>query len=268
MARYVIGDIQGCYTPLMKLLAEIGFNPSKDVLYFVGDLVNRGKESLQVLRWAYANQDNLVTVLGNHDIYLLARYSNIRKADKDETIQDILSYPDAHKLIDWLRGYSLIYQDTNYIVVHAGIYPRMDFNCLIQLNHQISNHLKSKAYPEFIDKIYGNKPNSWQSDLSLQKQMKFAVNACTRMRYLNSQDFSLDYDNKGEFKDKIDGLTPWFKVDSHPSINKKIIFGHWAALGLYQDNKCMGIDTGCVWGKKLTAVNLETLEIIQVENKR
>ncbi|MFN8770509.1 MAG: symmetrical bis(5'-nucleosyl)-tetraphosphatase [Neisseriaceae bacterium] len=266
MARYAIGDIQGCYTPFMKLLSEIGFNSSKDVLYLVGDLVNRGKESLQILQWAYKNQDNIITVLGNHDIYLLARYSKIRPADCDETIKDILTSSEAGKLTDWLRTCPLIFQDAQYIIAHAGIYPRIDLNHMLFLNHLISQHLQAPDYSVFIDKIYGNKPNYWNNDLPLQKQMKFVVNACTRMRYLNRKNYYLNYETKGDIKDSSDKLVPWFEVDFHASIKKKIIFGHWAALGLYQDDKCIGIDTGCVWGRKLTAINLETSEIIQVKN--
>ena len=263
MARYAIGDIQGCYTTFIKLLAKIDFNPSYDTLYLVGDLVNRGKESLEVLQWAYKNKDNFISVLGNHDIYLLARYNNIRNADHDESISDILTDSNANQMIDWLRSCPLIYQDVDHIIVHAGIYPRIDFNHLVFLNHQISQHLQSTDYVDFIDKIYGNKPNFWNHKLSLYKQMKFVVNACTRMRYLNTSDYSLDYRYKGEIANKSVDIVPWFNVNFHTTITKKIIFGHWASLGLYQNNKCIGIDTGCVWGRKLTALNLDTMEIIQ-----
>ncbi|MBY0379557.1 MAG: symmetrical bis(5'-nucleosyl)-tetraphosphatase [Burkholderiales bacterium] len=263
MPRYAIGDIQGCYTTFIKLLAKIDFNPSRDKLYLVGDLVNRGKESLQVLRWAYKNQDNFISVLGNHDIYLLARYNNLRIADQDDTISDILTDSNSSKMIDWLRSRPLIYQDSDYIIVHAGIYPIIDFNHLVFLNHQISQHLQSIDYVDFINKVYGNKPNYWNHELPQYKQMKFIVNACTRMRYLNTNDYSLDYRYKGELVNKLIDIVPWFTVDFHTTITKKIIFGHWASLGLYQSPKCIGIDTGCVWGRKLTALNLDNMEIIQ-----
>ncbi len=268
MARYVIGDIQGCYKPLMELLSAINFNPSKDILYLVGDLVNRGTHSLEVLRWAYANQDSIVTVLGNHDIYLLARYCQIRGADKDDTLHDILVAPDANKLIDWFRGCPLLYQDLEYILVHAGVYPCMDINHLLFISHNISHHLQSSSYATFIDKVYGNKPNKWSGDLDSYSQMKFVVNSCTRMRYLNISDNSLDYKYKGEIVNKSHLLIPWFAAEFHATINKKILFGHWASLGFYQDDKCIGLDTGCVWGRKLTAMNLETMELIQINNPR
>ena len=218
MARYVIGDIQGCFTPFIALLHKIDFNPSKDTLYLVGDLVNRGHESLPVLRWVYANQDSVVNVLGNHDIYLLARYCNIRSADHDETIRDILQAPDAPKLITWLKSCPLIYQDADYILVHAGIYPQMDFNYLLFLSHNISQHLQSPDYPAFIDGVYGNKPNSFHKNLDLHQQMKFVINACTRMRYLNITDNSLDYKYKGELVHMPDKLIPWFLSDGQKAV--------------------------------------------------
>ena len=264
MARYAIGDIQGCYSSLMELLHKIDFNPSKDVLYLVGDLVNRGAESLNVLRWAYKNQDSLVAVLGNHDIYLLARYSGIRGADADETVGDILKADDADKLIGWLRSCPLIYQDADYILVHAGIYPVMDFNKLLFVAHAVSQHLQSRDYPTFIESIYGNKPNAWDDRLVFTQQMRFAVNACTRMRCLDKSTNALDYKHKGSLQDQSEVLIPWFKASFHATINKKILFGHWASLDLYQDDKCIGLDTGCVWGRKLTAINLETMELTQV----
>jgi bis(5'-nucleosyl)-tetraphosphatase (symmetrical) len=264
MARYVIGDIQGCYASLMELLAKINFNPSVDVIYLVGDLVNRGPESLKVLKWAYKHQDSLITVLGNHDIYLLARYNNLLKPDEDETIQDILLYKDAAKLIDWLRHRPLVFHDANYILAHAGVYPRLDFNKLLVLNNAITNHLQANDYPSFIAKIYGNKPNHWNKELDMLQQMKFVINSCTRMRYLNTHDYSLDYKFKGEIANQPQGLIPWFKVEFDPTINKKILFGHWAVLGFYHDSKFISLDTGCAWGRKLTALNLENYEIAQV----
>lgn len=264
MARYAIGDIQGCYTQLMQLIDKIGFNPSKDVLYLVGDLVNRGRESLKVLKWVYDNQDNIVCVLGNHDIYLIGRYASVIKADEDETIGEILNTNDAAKLIDYLRRQPLIFHDNEYILAHAGIYPKADFNTLIYLNNVISNHLQSNDYPFFIHKIFGNKPNHWEDSLDLTQKMKFVVNSSTRMRFLKIKDYALDYKNKGNPSNPPEDLIPWFKVKFDKSITKKIIFGHWASLGLYNADNVISLDTGCVWGRKLTAINLENFDIFQV----
>ena len=266
MSRYAIGDIQGCYKQFMQLLDDIGFNVSKDTLYLVGDLVNRGSESLDVLKWVYKNQDSIINVLGNHDIYLLARYMGVRSADKDETIQDILNDKHANKLIDYLRGCPLVHYDNDYILVHAGIHPLIDFVSLKRINHLIQQNLKSINTNQFISKIYGNNPNLWGSNLTQFQQIKFLINSCTRMRYLKQTDYSLDYKCKSVLSEMPDNLVPWFKVDTHPSITQTIIFGHWASLGFYHTPKFIGLDTGCVWGRSLTAINLDNFEVCQVNN--
>jgi bis(5'-nucleosyl)-tetraphosphatase (symmetrical) len=155
MARYAIGDIQGCYKQFMEILDLIDFNPSHDVLYLVGDLVNRGPQSLEVLKWVYKNQDSVINVLGNHDIYLLARYNHLVKPDDEDTLGDVIRDKNIHKYINWLRSCPLIYHDNQIILVHAGVYPRMDFNDLLHINHSISNHLKAADYPQFIESILG-----------------------------------------------------------------------------------------------------------------
>ncbi|MCE3268449.1 MAG: diadenosine tetraphosphatase, partial [Burkholderiales bacterium] len=202
-------------------------------------------------------------VLGNHDIYLLGRYANVLKTNPDETITDILQAPDAEKLIDYLIQQPLIFEDNNYILCHAGVYPKINFNTLLYVNSIISTHLQSNNYPFFIHKIFGNKPNFWSDNLDLIHKMKFVINSSTRMRFLNNSNYSLDYKYKGTIDNRPKELIPWFNVALDPSINKKIIFGHWASLGFYHDENVVSIDTGCVWGNKLTAVNLENFDIIQ-----
>lgn len=264
MARYAIGDIQGCYKELMQLLKIIDFNPSKDVLYLVGDLVNRGPDSLEVIKWLYKNQDSVITVLGNHDIYLLARHANLIRPDNEDTLAPLLRDKNINRYIDWIRSCPLIYHDSQYILVHAGIYPQMDFNELLHINHAISNHLKSGDYRRFIERVYGNKPNNWDVNMDHFKKMKFVINACTRMRLLNRNDYSLDYKFKGMLGNVPEDLVPWFHAPFDSSIDKKIIFGHWAALGFFHDRHYLALDTGCAWGRKLTAINLENSEIAQV----
>lgn len=264
MARYAIGDIQGCYRQLIELLDIIQFNPSRDVLYLVGDLVNRGPQSLEVLKWVYKNQDSVINVLGNHDIYLLARYNHLIRIDTEDTLADVIRDKHINKYIDWLRSCPLIYHDNQIILVHAGVYPRMDFNALLHINHSISNHLKAEDYPRFIESIFGNKPNNWNAEMDSLKKMKFVVNACTRMRLLNKHDYSLDYKYKGVLGTAPENLVPWFQTTFDSSIEKKIVFGHWAALGFFHDHKYLSLDTGCVWGRKLTAINLENFDIAQI----
>jgi len=264
MAKYAIGDIQGCYNPFMELLSRISFNPSKDILYLVGDLVNRGPESLKVLEWVYEHQDSVITVLGNHDFYLLARYNNLISPVADDTIDDILHSKNATKLIDWLRRAPVVFHDADYILVHAGIYPILDFNQVLAINHAISNHLQAKDYAELLLNLFNGKSHIWSNTLNLSQQMNFVINSCTRIRYLNTLDLSIDYKFKGALAKQPSELIPWFKADFNPTINKKIIFGHWAALGFWHDDKVISLDTGCVWGRKLTAINLENFEITQV----
>lgn len=265
MARFVIGDIQGCYKQLMQLIKIIDFNPSNDVLYLVGDLVNRGPKSLEVMKWVYKNQNSVINVLGNHDFYLLARYHHLVKIDNDDTLSDLIKDKHITKYVDWLRSSSLIFHDNEYIMSHAGIYPCINFNELLHINHMVCNHLRSNEYPQFIEQIFGNKPNQWRNDYDEIKKMRFAVNSCTRMRFLNSNDYSLDFKYKGEIGNKPHDLVPWFRVPFDTSINKKIIFGHWAALGYLHEQKFLALDTGCVWGRKLTAFNLDSNEIFQVD---
>lgn len=264
MARYAIGDIQGCYKQFIQLLKLIDFNPSKDVLYLVGDLVNRGPKSLEVMKWVYKNQDSVINVLGNHDIYLLARYNHLVKIDNDDTLADLVRDKNISKYIDWLRSTPLIYHDNDYILVHAGIYPQINFNELLHMNHMINNHLRSENYPQFIEQIFGNKPNLWSYEHDNLKKMRFAINSCTRMRFLDRWNFGLDFKYKGELSNKPDDLIPWFQAPFDPTIQKKIIFGHWAALGFFHEYRYISLDTGCVWGRKLTAINLDSHEITQV----
>lgn len=264
MARYAIGDIQGCYTQLIKLLDTIKFDHNKDTLYLVGDLVNRGPESLQVLQWVYDHQDSVKTVLGNHDIYLLARYYNILEPDHDETISDILNYYDNEKLILFLRSCPLIREIDDYIIVHAGIYPKLNFKTILEINNFIQEMLQSNNYYAFIKYIYGNKPDFCSEKHTLLQKMKFLINASTRMRYLKEGEFTLQFKYKGEIINKPTNFIPWFKVEFDESIRKKIIFGHWAALGFYHNSKVVSLDTGCVWGRKLTAFNLDTYQITQI----
>jgi bis(5'-nucleosyl)-tetraphosphatase (symmetrical) len=264
MAKYAIGDIQGCYKQFIELIKKINFSPSTDTLYLVGDLVNRGPQSLEVLDWAYRHQDSIQMVLGNHDIYLLGRYNNILPVNHDDTLNELLLYTNANKIIDWLRIQPLIYQDDKYILVHAGIYPQLKLTTSIELAEEIQANLSGADYPKFIDKIYGNKPQQWNNKLPQIERMRFIVNTCTRMRYLNRDTYALEFKYKGELAAKPPQLVPWFQVDFDPSITKKIVFGHWAALGFYHDPKFISLDTGCVWGRRLTAINLDNFEIYQV----
>lgn len=264
MSRYVIGDIQGCYDKFLELIFKINFNSGVDSIYLVGDLVNRGPKSLDVLKWVYKYKDSVTSVLGNHDIYLLGRFKGVLENTEYDTLSEVINNKSSSKLINHLRSFPLIINLDDYIIVHAGIYPKINFNILYEYNKLIHTNLTSKNYSEFIKSVYSNKPKRWDASFNELKKMIFTINSCTRMRYLNADDFSLDFSYKGSIADKPESLIPWFKVEFDKSIDRKIIFGHWATLGLFHTPKYISIDTGCVWGRKLTAFNLDTFEITQV----
>lgn len=265
MANIAIGDIQGCYDKFLQLLAKLSFNKGKDNLYLVGDIVNRGRYSCEMLKWCYKNSDVVRCVFGNHDIYLLARYCGIRKKDHDDTLDDLLYDKDIAKMIDYVRSWKLLEECGDSYMIHAGLYPKIDFSLFQYWQNQISQQLSGDNYVNFIDAVYGNKPNIWTDDLTKMEKMKFIINASTRMRYLNKHDYSIDYQFKCNPKDlKNEGILPWFMFDNISNIKKNIIFGHWASLGYMQYKNCISIDTGCIWGNQLTAIDLLTKEIIQV----
>jgi bis(5'-nucleosyl)-tetraphosphatase (symmetrical) len=262
MANYVIGDIQGCYDKFLQLLAELSFNRGCDTLYLVGDVVNRGRNSLEMLQWCYNNSDIVTPILGNHDIYLLARYGGIRAKDNDDTLDDLLRVSNIDKLIAYVRSWGLITNYENNYIVHAGIHPQIDIKIFLKLEQNIKQQLRGENYISFIDSIYGNDPNYWNMELSIHQQMKFLINSSTRMRYINKVDMSLDYYLKcNPSKFATNDLVPWFQLAKN---SYNIIFGHWASLGYMKHNNCIAIDTGCVWGDKLTAIDLSNQEIIQV----
>ena len=268
MARYVIGDIQGCYNSLIELINKISFNPSIDKIYLVGDLVNRGKQSLEVLQWIYKHQDSIITVLGNHDIFLLCRYYGVIHEASNETIGDVIYYYDSQKLLDYLRCASLMHIDNDFILVHAGVYPLFKLDDIIELNQIFHESLSGANFTKFLRGIYSNKPLLLTDATTEALKMKFFINTATRMRTLNKENLSLNYKYKGALDTIPETQIPWFKVAKETTIrNKKIIFGHWASLGFYEDANVLALDTGCVWGRKLTAYNLDTSEIISVQSK-
>ncbi len=265
MANYVIGDIQGCYDKFLQLLAELSFNRGTDNLYLVGDVVNRGNNSCDMLKWCYKNSDIVTSVLGNHDIYFLARYCGIRSKDDDDTLDDLLRDENIDKLVSYVRSWQLLTFCEDSYIVHAGLYPHIGIDTFKSLESAISHNLLSANYREFINMIYGNKPHTWNDSLTHNEKMKFIINSSTRMRYIDKNDFSLDYKLKCH-PSKLplgNDLVPWFKFN-HIATDKHIIFGHWASLGYMRYNNCIALDSGCIWGNQLTAIDIATKDIIQV----
>ncbi len=264
MAIYAIGDVQGCYDPLMRLLEKIDFDEKRDTLWFVGDLVNRGKNSLEVLKFIYSIKESVISVLGNHDIRALASYFKIKKPN--ESLKALFK-SNKEELLEWLRNRPLLYSNENFIISHAGIYPFWDIKEATKRAKEVEDILRSDEAGEFIKFFYENKI-PFDKEGSLFERANFALCSFTLMRFLKKEDKSLDFKCKiSPFQNQNPNLIAWFEMDKG-LIYKKKIFGHWAALGIYQNKNVFGIDSGCVWKKSLSALKLdETLKLFQVSCK-
>lgn len=267
MPTYAIGDIQGCFTPLQKLLEKIQFNPTQDTLWLTGDLVNRGPESLATLRFIKSLGLQHRIVLGNHDLHLLAVAHGTHQGWKEDTVNDILNAPDRDELLAWLIQLPLLVHDKTlgYTMVHAGLAPSWDLDTAITLSREVSAILTSNMAPEFFKHMYGNQPNQWRSDLTGWDRIRCITNYLTRVRFCYG-DGSLELENKGKSDQHTSAdLMPWYQVPKRANADLKIIFGHWAALGgVTNTPNTFALDTGCVWGFCLTAMRLEDGERISV----
>lgn len=264
MAKYFVGDIQGCYTELRQLLDVVSFNPSVDELWAVGDLVARGPDSLATLEYLYHLDNSAKVVLGNHDLHLLALAAGVKKRNSKDRLELLLASPQLPKLIDWLRQQPLVryLPEEKVIMTHAGVPPQWDLAILLNQTQQVSDVLKSDDYiASLISKMYHNKQSHWHDGLNQFEKLKFTIDALTRMRFLY-QDGSLDFSCKlPPSLGYREGLTPWFEFPSRLLPENTLVFGHWAALmGEVQDNNLKALDTACVWGGYMTLWHLETNE--------
>jgi bis(5'-nucleosyl)-tetraphosphatase (symmetrical) len=257
MARWAIGDVQGCSVELEELLALLRFNSDRDRLWFVGDLVNRGPQSLQVLRLVRSLDANAVCVLGNHDLHLLAVALVGARLRRHDTIQDVLAAPDRDPLLEWLLQRPLAYQDPAHpeLLVHAGLVPQWTVQEALQLAAEVQQALRSDA-TRLLSRLYGDKPDHWQPTLSGTARLRFAINVCTRLRFCDHAG-RIDFEQKGPPDSAPSPWIPWYRVAHRASRGARIVFGHWSALGLHDADGVLGLDTGCVWGGRLTAVNLD-----------
>jgi bis(5'-nucleosyl)-tetraphosphatase (symmetrical) len=255
MAIYAIGDVQGCYGQLQHLLDVIRFNERNDQLWFAGDLVNRGPDSLATLRFIKGLGNAAVTVLGNHDLHLLAAACAPVGANTKKALDQVLTAPDRDELIDWLRHRPLLHHDDNYCLVHAGISPQWDLGQAKLLAQEVETALQGSHSAIVLKTMYGNKPDLWSDDLSGMARLRFIINTFTRMRYCDKNG-RLDLHNNGAPGSQPRHLVPWFQAPKRKKLGIKIIFGHWSALGYYEGEDCYGIDTGCLWGGQLTAIKL------------
>lgn len=265
MTQYVIGDIQGCLAELNKLLAELAFNPGKDTLWFTGDLVNRGPQSLQTLRLIYQNDGCMQTVLGNHDLHLLALNYGYGKIKRSDTISDILIAPDKNQLLGWLEQQPLMLQQHDFVMVHAGIWPEWSITQAQALAHEVENELHTSP-ADFFAQMYGNQPDCWHADLQGAERLRFITNVFTRMRALTKKG-QLDFDYKSTLAQMPADLIAWFQADHRHNTDKTILFGHWSALGLYRGQNVICLDTGALWGGSLTALNLDDLSTTQIPSQ-
>lgn len=263
MASYAIGDIQGCFAPLQQLLRMIEFTPGKDSLWLTGDLVNRGPESLEVLRWVFRHQDCVQTVLGNHDLHLLAVAEGFGKVRSDDTLLDVLNAADGKILIDWLRCQPMMIAGDGYAMVHAGLMPDWSVDRALSLAEEVENELSGPGYREFLSRLYGNKPVRWSEELRGVERLRLIVNAMTRMRFL-TRDGEIDLAYKGEREGAPANLLPWFDAPRRRALEMPVICGHWSALGLYTSEDVLSIDTGCLWGGSLTALRLEDRQVFSL----
>jgi bis(5'-nucleosyl)-tetraphosphatase (symmetrical) len=267
MTRYAVGDVQGCWDPLQQLLAKVQFDPRHDELWSVGDIVNRGPQSLECLRFFVQLGSAARVVLGNHDLHLLAVANGVRKLKRGDTLRPILDAPDRDQLLAWLIQQPLFYQapTADYAMVHAGLAPQWSLADAQRCSDEVSAVLQSAQLPEFLYGMYGDTPDNWRDDLQGIERLRVITNYFTRLRFC-SKCGELDLQNKEDADSAAPGFMPWFAVPGRKSAGANIIFGHWATLlGRAERSDVFALDTGCVWGNKLTLLNLESQALTQCE---
>jgi bis(5'-nucleosyl)-tetraphosphatase (symmetrical) len=258
MPVYAIGDVQGCYRALRALLAEIRFDPAQDRLWFTGDLVNRGPQSLEVLRLVRDLGDRAVCVLGNHDLHLLAVAAGAASLKKHDTLDQVLAAPDRDELLQWLRSRPLLHHDEElgYTLIHAGLLPPWDLAAARRLAREVETALQSDAHGDLFKHMYGDLPDRWNEHLRGFERLRVCVNAFTRLRYCDL-DGGMDLRFKGSPGTQPVDMLPWFLVPTRRSRDLQIIFGHWSTLGRWRGNGVVCLDSGCLWGGSLTAARLD-----------
>ena len=273
MSTYAIGDVQGCYSELQNLLNEINFDERRDELWFAGDLVNKGPKSLQTLRFIKALGVNAKITLGNHDLHLLAVAKNIQPLLKKDTIQEILAADDVKELIDWLKSRPLLITDDNlnFTMVHAGLPPQWSLENAKEFAKECELILQSEKINKLLAEMYGDTPNIWVNSLQDYAKQRFIINCFTRIRFCNS-DGMLDFDTKVAPGKQNTSLIPWYSLPNRKTKDNKIIFGHWSTVHIgneknFKQYNVYPIDTGCLWGGRLTAMRLEDEKVFSVPSE-
>jgi bis(5'-nucleosyl)-tetraphosphatase (symmetrical) len=266
MALYAIGDIQGCHTEFRDLLDVIGFDVTRDRLWLVGDLVNRGPGSLAVLRDVMAMGDAATAVLGNHDFHLLTIATGHRKPHRGDTLDDVLAAPDRDELVAWLMRRPLVVVDGDWLMVHAGLLPSWTPAQAQSLSREVEAVLASDRAAEFLGVLYGDEPRRWRDDLAGYDRLRVIVNACTRLRFCTSDD-TMELAEKRGVGSTPEGHAPWFQHPARRSASSIVVCGHWSTLDLVLTPNMMMLDSGCVWGGALTAVRLPDRRVYQVPSR-
>ncbi|MGZ5154812.1 MAG: symmetrical bis(5'-nucleosyl)-tetraphosphatase [Caldimonas sp.] len=263
---YLVGDLQGCATALDRLLAEIGFSPSRDRLYVLGDLVNRGPASLRVLRRLRDLGAAATCVLGNHDWHLLAVAAGVRPKHRSDTLDEILDASDREAWLDWIRQRRMAVHEQGWLMLHAGVVPQWDLATTLELAGELERQLRSSPPREFLTAMFGNEPLRWSDSLAGAERLRFTLNTLTRIRFVGA-DGTLEFATKDGAAAAPPGFAPWFDSPGRRTAGTPIAFGHWSTLGLVDRADLLGLDTGCVWGGKLSAARIDGArrEIIQVE---
>jgi bis(5'-nucleosyl)-tetraphosphatase (symmetrical) len=263
---YLIGDVQGCDAALGRLMDSLGFSPSRDHVVLLGDLVNRGPDSLAVLRRVRAWGASATCLLGNHDLHLLAVAHGVRKPHRSDTLDGILSAPDRDAWLDWLRTRRMAVRHQGWLCVHAGLVPAWDADQALALAAEVEALLAGPGLPDFLQVMYGNHPSRWDPALTGDERWRYVVNVFTRLRFCRA-DSTLDFASKGGADTAPPGFLPWFEHRDRRSAGEPIAFGHWSTLGLIDRPDLLALDTGCLWGGALSAARVDggRREIVQVD---
>lgn len=263
MATYAIGDLQGCYEPLLRLLDYISFDRGRDRLWFVGDLVNRGPQSLEVLRFVRGLGDAAVVVLGNHDLHLIMQSEGHGRANREDTLGPVLAAPDRMALLDWLRRRPLFHVEGEFAMVHAGLLPAWGVRKAAALGREVETALAGPDYRDFLAHMWGSQPAAWEDDLAGWDRLRVVVNAMTRMRFCHA-DGSMDFRTKGPPEKAPRGSYPWFAAPRRARRDHTLVCGHWSALGFRAQPGLLALDSGCLWGGSLTAVRLDDRQVFSL----
>jgi bis(5'-nucleosyl)-tetraphosphatase (symmetrical) len=269
MATYAIGDVHGCFETLQRLLRRIQYDQREDRLWLVGDLVNRGPRSLDVLRWAMEEEDRLVVVLGNHDLHLLGLAWGVSPPKRRDALDEVLTAPDRDDLLEWLRRRPLLHRADGRVLVHAGLFPVWSVDKAERLAREVEERLRGDGAPDLVAAVDRKSPERWKGGLEGLERARTALAGFSRLRTVDD-DGRMCSEFSGPPKEAPKGCVPWFAVPGRKSAGTTVIFGHWAALGLWWEGGVAGLDTGCAWGRELTALRLDDGRIFQepaVENR-